>query len=172
MSQENYRLYSFVAGLYLSPLQCGLQTAHVVSEIVVGLRSRQDGAFMEWAAKDKTIIICDAGNHKGVLDCWAELKRTGVDTGLMCGAIFHEDEQSMNGMAAACGVIVPQKYWDTKFVPEERTFYQPEAIGARPYTSIQEAYWSYTDVEGRETRYPLTHPEGQFIDRIKKYRLA
>lgn len=29
----NYRLYTFVAHHYLSPLQCGLQTAHVVSEI-------------------------------------------------------------------------------------------------------------------------------------------
>jgi len=30
---KNYRLYSFVANHYLSPLQCGLQTAHVVGEL-------------------------------------------------------------------------------------------------------------------------------------------
>ena len=174
MSQENYRLYAFVANLYLSPLQCGLQTAHVVSEIahLVSLSpaSLSSPSFNTWAREDKTIIICGAGNHQGVLDCWAELKRTAIDTGLTCGAIFHEDEQSMNGMATACGVIVPQKYWDVQFFQE--TDVRDSAglvIGRKP------AYWSHMYEKGDqilEQRYDLNYSEGQFIDHIKKYRLA
>lgn len=160
----SYRLYTFVANHYLSPLQCGLQTAHVVSEIVVGLNSRHDGSFMEWAAEDKTIIICGAGNHKGVLDCWAELKRTGVDTGLVCGAIFHEDEQSMNGMATACGVIVPQRYWDV--------VYEDGIQNGLGYERYVHAVKNESGEVTSLIEFRATDPVGQFIKHIKGYRLA
>lgn len=156
---SNYRLYSFVANAYLSPLQCGLQTAHVVSEISKRDRIRFD-TYTEWAEKGKTIIICGAGNHKGVVDCWNELLRTGIDTHFVTGAIFREDEQSMNGMATACGVIVPEKYWNT--VPYKIKEDQDKIEG-----------WKYIcPITFEHTLYPLTHPEGQFIDCIKQYRLA
>ncbi len=163
-SPHNYRLYSFVANHYLSPLQCGLQTAHVVSEIVTNISNRHDGTFMDWAALDKTIIICGAGNHQGVLDCWAEIKCTGIDTGFMPGAIFFEDEQSMNGMATACGVIVPQKYWDVVYEDGIQN-----GLGYERYVH------AVKDINGTVTQlieYPLTHPEGMFIKHIKGYRLA
>ena len=161
----NYRLYAFVANHYLSPLQCGLQTAHVVSEIMSRSHalSSLNQAVLDWATKDKTIIICGAGNHKGVVDCWAELQRTGIDTGLVAGAIFHEDEQSMNGMATACGVIVPEKYWDVTFVAGD-----PFAEGEG---NLHDAY-EHLDARGYARRMPVTHPEGQFIKHIKSFRLA
>lgn len=164
MSNQNYRLYSFVANHYLSPLQCGLQTAHVVSEIAVDVANHKGEdihsyrTFFEWAEGHKTIIICGAGNHQGVLDCFAEINRTGGGALSLPHAIFREDEQSMNSMATACGVIVPQKYWDVE--PQKNEF--TGSIIA----------WVYTDAEGRMTKYPLTHAEGQFISHIKKYRLA
>lgn len=160
----NYRLYTFVAGLYLSPLQRGLQTAHVVGELMTKYKPDfndvADSAY-DWAAEDKTIIICDAGNHQGVVDCWAELKRTAIDTVMVCGAIFHEDEQSMNGMATACGVIVPKKYWDVTWVADE--------------TYFGGGYWQHIDDSTptcRQYKFDLAYPEGQFISHIKKYRLA
>lgn len=166
-SLNDYRLYTFVANHYLSPLQCGLQTAHVVSEMAHQVsRSPANPAavsFDTWAREDKTIIICGAGNHKGVLDCWAELKRTGIDPGFVTGAIFFEDEQSMNGMATACGVIVPRRYWDVTWVVDATLF----AGG----------YWLHAKVEDPVSprdyeRYDLNYPEGQFISHLKKYRLA
>lgn len=163
----NYRLYSFVANHYLSPLQCGLQTAHVVSEISRRNMIKYD-TYTQWAEKDKTIIICGAGNHKGVVDCWAELKRTGIDTHLVAGAIFYEDEQSMNCMATACGVIVPQKYWDVTYQPEKIFETQSMFSGDK----VVPAKWVHTDEQGQFVEYPVTHPEGQFINHIKGYRLA
>jgi hypothetical protein len=165
MIKQNYRLYSFVANGYLSPLQCGLQTAHVVGEIANDVASHKGEdihsyrAFFEWAEQDKTIIICAAFNHQGVVDCYAELERTGRGALCLPSAIFREDEQSMNSMATACGIVVPQKYWDTE--PDQDKF--TGSITA----------WVYNNIDTHEyERYPLTHPEGQFIAHIKKYRLA
>jgi hypothetical protein len=165
-SSAEFRLYSFVAGLYLSPLQRGLQTAHIVSELAAQAMDGLAGqihAFSEWASKDKTIIICEASNYKGILDCWAELKRTGIDTGLVMGAIFRENEESMNCMATACGVLVPRKYWDVEWVADEF------AYGG--------GYWRHSKVDQPLSPsdydcYWLTHAEGQFISHIKKYRLT
>lgn len=164
-SPHNYRLYAFVANHYLSPLQCGLQTAHVVSELFAANMSRHQRNMLEtWAALDKTIIICGAGNNRGVIDCHAEIVCTGVDTGFMPGAIFFEDEQSMNGMATACGVIVPQKYWDVVYEDGIQN-----GLGYERYVH------AVKEIDGTVTQlveYPLTHPEGMFIKHIKGYRLA
>lgn len=161
-----YRLYSFVANHYLSPLQCGLQTAHVVSEIAVAehLTPSLAQSFRDWAQDDKTIIICGAGNHQGVLDCWAELKRTGIDTCFVTGAIFREDEQSMNGMATACGVIVPQRYWDVVYEDGIEN-----GLGYERYLHVVK------DESGKVTsliEFQATSPAGQFIKHLKSYRLA
>jgi hypothetical protein len=59
----------------------------------------------------------------------------------------------MNSMATACGVVVPQKYWDVKF-------------------DVDSQCYEYIDEQLMVTKYPLTHPEGQFIQAIKSYRLA
>lgn len=168
MSDKNYRLYSFVANHYLSPLQCGLQTAHVVSEMTLwpDRTPKLEDAFGTWAREDKTIIICGAGNHRGVIDCFVELMRINTALLLPC-AIFHEDEQSMNGMATACGVIVPQEYYDVEFFQEATTLDQN-----RLEVKHTDAYWEHGKADGTMVRYPLTHAEGQFISHIKKYRLA
>lgn len=174
-SPHDYRLYAFVANHYLSPLQCGLQTAHVVSEIASNLHremiragvGEDHHAFEQWAEHDKTIIICGAGNHQGVLDCWAELLRTGIEPGFVTGALFREDEQSMNGMATACGVIVPKKYWDVQF------FEARQVYGSAPQAAEYDAsYWEHALPDLKMARYSVDGPEGQFISHIKKYRLA
>lgn len=113
----NYRLYTFVANHYLSPLQCGLQTAHVVGELSQMHFYRN--IFERWAKVDKTIIICAAGNHKGVVDAFEQIRTITVIRADMHlpYSIFHEDEQSMNGMATACGIIVPERIYDAKEIP-------------------------------------------------------
>ena len=159
----NYRLYTFVANHYISPLQCGLQTAHVVSELSqFKTNTPQWQKFNAWAFNDKTIIICGAGNHAGVVSCFAELDRLCAQLGLPV-AIFREDEQSMNGMATACGVIVPEKYWNVTWVAN------PLYIGG--------GYWQHAKVENPLSPsdyddYVTNDTEGQFISHIKGYRLA
>ena len=157
---KNFRLYTFVANHYLSPLQCGLQTAHVVSELAAAYSDpsfKQHHFFQQWASLDKTIIICGAGNQQGVLDCHERLAALAPLL-LLPFALFREDEQSMNGMATACGVLVPQEYWDVVYEPEFNR-------------------WAYSekDTTGTVTRicsYEETSAAEQFISHIKGYRLA
>jgi hypothetical protein len=169
MSDKNYRLYAFVANHYLSPLQCGLQTAHVVGSMAVeyknhgGPLSKGGEAFFDWAESDKTIIICGAGNHKGVLDCFTELRRTAFSALSLPVSLFNEDEQSMNGMATACGVIVPQQYWDTKLIPP--SYENASAAAMNPH-------WEYINEAGVKTWYSEDCADGQFVKHIKSFRLA
>lgn len=154
----NYRLYSFVAHHYLSPLQCGLQTAHVVGELSNLNRiaeGKQKEAYELWAGLDKTIIICGAGNHEGVISCWANMVQYARDLKLPV-ALFNEDERSMNRMATACGVIVPQQLWDTTYEKD---------LGK----------WLYQDRNNGDTAchyYDESSVEGLFISHIKSYRLV
>ena len=154
----SHRLYTFTAHHYLSPLQCGIQTAHVVSELANLNRianDQQRQLFELWEVLDQPIIVCGAGNHEGVITCWANMVQYARDLNLPL-ALFKEDERSMNGMATACGVIVPQKYWDVEFEKETGD-------------------WLYTEEDGSITRYHRYSPssiEGLFISHIKNYRLV
>lgn len=112
----NYRFYSFVANHYLSQLQCGLQTAHAVAEMSLQYppSDKEGDHFADWARLGKTIIICGVNNHAGVLSVFDQINQFNenfTDVEPLQVALFREDEQSMNGMATACGVLVPEKYW-------------------------------------------------------------
>lgn len=166
MNTKNYRFYSFVANLYLSPIQCGIQTAHAVSEMAVKYvhlthADHEDklNIFNDWAATDKTVIVCAAINHAGVTEAYAMLQRFGHLLNLP-NVIFHEDEQSMNGMATAAAIIVPMEYYDAKF------YERRELHGAGPC-------YIYTDPQSLEaTTYEEGTVQYDFIQFLKSYRLA
>lgn len=166
MNAKNYRFYSFVANLYLSPIQCGIQTAHAVSEMAVKyihldrpFDEDRLNMFNDWAATDKTVIVCAAINHAGVTDAYAKLQEFGNALNLPT-VIFHEDEQSMNGMATAAAIIVPMEYYEVKF------YERRELHGAGPC-------YIYTDPQSLDT---TTYEEGSvwfdFIQFLKSFRLA
>ena len=119
MSNQNYRLYSF-ANYYLSGLQAGLQTAHVVSEmfdrnIIFGQMTDVAQVYSDWARHDKTIIIVNGGNSLGIKTLADQLSFLGEQLGLPV-AHFREDEQSLNNAYTTAGIIVPEKYYNTKYV--------------------------------------------------------
>lgn len=140
-----YRLYSFVAHHYLSPMQCGLQTAHVVSEM-----SRDtNGIYSDWAENDKTIIICGAGNHAGVMEAFKQLRAhnnvlhyANVSSEYLPLALFLEDEQSMNRMATACGMILPARFFNAVWSSEQQC-YTPVDADADAYTQIEQEFVTY-----------------------------
>lgn len=96
------RLYTFV-NYYLSSLQQGLQTAHVVSELSI------KGGLMyeEWAACHKTIIIKNGGNNAELVDL------RGFISGISAypNAAFYEDSESLGGIMTAHGIILPELVW-------------------------------------------------------------
>jgi hypothetical protein len=164
----NYRFYSFVAGLYLSELQKGLQTAHAVSELFAETSKaytlEEDigtfHAFRTWATSDKTIVILSAANHAGVLSAYEQLKPLAASLRLPI-ARFNEDEQSMNSMCTACGVIVPEQYWGVKSVLNDKVTAALSGNKVAKYVSEE------FDVE-----YLPETTEYEFIKILKSYPLA
>jgi hypothetical protein len=154
----NHRLYSFVANHYLSPLQLGLQTAHAVGELSLFTKdSAQGKMYADWAMTSKTIIICGAGNQQGVIDCHNSIGDLARGLGLPC-AIFREDTASMNGMATACGIILPETLWSVTSEVDENGM----------------AVWRHISPDGMDvTDHSQNYSqEGQLISRVKQYKLA
>jgi len=149
-----------VAGGYLSALQAGLQTAHVVGELSCIDSTDEFGRssnwkFEQWASKDKVIIICNAFNSAGVKEAFERFSTFAKQFSLPC-AIFHEDEQSLNGAATACGVIVPECFWNVSL------------------HSNTGSYDVYTKIDGVNTPGEIYFPntdEHNFVELLKSYSL-
>ena len=68
---SNYRLYTFI-NFYLSSIQSGIQSAHIVSEMYVKYFDNKNEATNEhkmnvikrWASQDKTIIVLNGGTSQ------------------------------------------------------------------------------------------------------------
>jgi hypothetical protein len=163
-SMEEYRFYSFVAGLYLSPLQCGLQTAHAVAAMSTYPDIREEDGislYQRWAQFDQTIIICNAMNSRGVentfkaLSPFAELFKLPMSQ-------FYEDEESLNNAATAVGIIVPRRFYMAEFQPH--TIPQGETFGYFEAAPNGEG--------GMIITYESTDPEFEFCKLLKSYRLV
>lgn len=146
-----YRFYSFVAHHYLSPMQCGIQTAHAVSEMSI----QQTEMFVHWANEDKTIIVCGAGNQAGVVQAWESFRifrdYHGIPIEL---TLFREDQESMNQMVTACGIIVSENYFNAAKINS-------------PYiTGTLADMWVKSDGSA------CTQHELEFVTFLKSFRLA
>jgi hypothetical protein len=108
MGGRHMRLYSFT-NYYLSSLQNGLQTAHVVSDLFA-LHPENRG-LQVWAAVHKTIIILTGGNSTDLDTIGDQLDTLGGRLGLAT-ATFHEDGPSLNHATTACGIIVPANVYE------------------------------------------------------------
>ena len=97
---KDYRAY-ILTNYYLSPLQCGLQSAHVVSEMSL----KKHKHYKQWATEDKTIIILNGGNSSQLVFFEAFLDNQVENK--YCWAAFREDEMSLNGALTAVGIILP-----------------------------------------------------------------
>jgi len=196
---KNMRLYSFVAGLYLSQLQRGLQTAHVLGELNSKYedhganlaRMEKQQLLREWQRKHKTIIIASAMTAGEVRRLHEQLKTLTADwqpsVMQMPVAMFCEDIESADGMATAVGIVVPQHYYDTKFVKGQPVPSTEQPAGA----SLSEMKWTpdayeYTAEDGSVTRYvnyprigghdpvleAVSRLQFEFVKLIKSYPLA
>jgi hypothetical protein len=165
----SYRLYTFVAGLYLSPLQCGLQSVHVCSELYahhicyIGEPSSKMDVFDAWAqgAGNKTVVICNARTSQGVKDTYKHLRAAG-DRFNLPAVIFYEDEESLGRAATATGIIVPDYFYAA--VLDE---------GRPPFgESYVHTFWDNVDGVDRAKRYDTGTPEFEFIRFLQSFRLV
>jgi len=110
-SKFNYRFYSFT-NMYVSSIQKGIQTAHVVSDMSVSLMTPdQKSAYDTWALNDKTVIVLNGGNQAMLDVIYSLAIPFGKKHGLPV-VKFHEDEQSLNGALTAVGIILPETAYE------------------------------------------------------------
>lgn len=101
------RLYSFV-NYYLSDLQRGLQTAHLVAELFQKYQYSSASAALilsNWAYYNKTIIILNGGNQNNLDNILNQFQN--FELGFPFG-MFQEDIDSLNGALTCVGVIFPE----------------------------------------------------------------
>lgn len=100
----------FVTHAYMSQIQRGIQSAHVIQSMYEKYSGKRDHAarvFRDWMNSHRTMIVLNGGNSAMVK---ASMERTEMRDGESRYplASFHEDEQSMEGMMTAWGIILPK----------------------------------------------------------------
>lgn len=106
---SSLRLYSFT-NMYLSSVQKGLQTAHMVSKMSVAITDPATvsvaNMYSEWANVDNTIIILNGGSDAKMHDILYH-KILPFRMELPVG-FFYESKEALNGVLTSVGIIVPE----------------------------------------------------------------
>jgi hypothetical protein len=105
------RLYTFT-NFYLSSIQAGIQTAHVVHELFNKYdepeRSR-DYILREWSLNHKTIIVLNGGAFQDIADL---LGFFDIPYNPYPFSGFYEDVPSLNGMLTTVGIVLPDYIYE------------------------------------------------------------
>ena len=161
----NFRLYTFVNGLYMSQIQYGIQSAHLVGDLSVKYEDPNNfltQVYKEWARKDKTMIILSAVNLQGLKDVYESLSQFDSEFPVGC---FHEDEESLGGLMTCVGIIVPETIYAV--IPAS------ERLKTDPSLVIDKDAWIYESEDGQQRRiYDSNHKFWNLINTLKSYRLA
>lgn len=99
-------LFSFVNS-YLSGIQKGLQTAHLVSQL-------HNKYGKDSQLKNETILIFDGGNCNNLEHLVEILSECGCQY-----SSFREDQKSLNGAMTCVGIIFPDSYGSKEFREQE-----------------------------------------------------
>ena len=104
------RLYTFVNGLYMRPIQFGIQSTHAVADMFIKYRAggKQSEQLHEWAEHHKTMVILNAVNVAGLKDIFSFLDSP---ENLFPYGNFHEDEQSLGGVITCAAVVLPERVY-------------------------------------------------------------
>jgi hypothetical protein len=125
MENVEYRGYFFVNALYMREVQWGIQSLHCAVAMFARINFAARISHMEiteqeklehWAAKDKTIIILNGGNHAELNSLYREILPLALELQLPYG-VFNEDEQSLNNATTCVGVIVPDSVYALPLEP-------------------------------------------------------
>ena len=120
-----YRLYSFV-NCYLSSIQQGIQTAHLVSEIITNPNNSHNRHFVdEWATYHKTIIVCNGGNNKSLMNIYDLFQK---NNNVFPWVKFREDDESLGSILTGLAIILPEEIYDSTFDAENNVWVNKSGI--------------------------------------------
>lgn len=104
-----WRLYTFT-NVYISSIQKGIQTAHVVSDLFAKY-SNKNYCLNEWASNHKTIIVLNGGNQSMLEQTFRDMEAF-AEKGNYPFVMFKEDTQSLNGAVTAIGIVLPSEIYN------------------------------------------------------------
>lgn len=114
MIETEYRAY-FFGNMYLSPIQQGIQAAHVVAEMSISVGNSHETSriekYKEWAKNHKTMILLNGGYQSRLQEVYNEIVQLNGALQLPV-AKFHEEKDSLNGALTSVGVILPNFIYD------------------------------------------------------------
>lgn len=146
------RLYTFI-NFYLSQIQQGIQTAHIVHELFNKYKFAPTPAALdlsEWSHNHKTIIVLNGGSDIDIEFISAELAKSAH---VFPWAEFREDA-GLGYVRTGVGVVLPETIYDAKWIAEEGVF-----------------RWLSVDAV-EEAVYHADHPLFNFLKLLKSKRLA
>jgi hypothetical protein len=150
------RLYSFV-NFYLSSIQQGIQTAHVLQELnnEYGRKISAPGKVLfDWARDHKTIIVLNGGTRSDVEKTYFRLKELCIPLGLPF-SFFHEDDDSLGGIVTCCAAVIPEVLY-----------------GATPLPAPTENSFAFIRPGEPQISFWEDTPEWELIRLIRSFNLA
>lgn len=162
---EQLRLYTFI-NFYLSQIQQGIQTAHIVHEMFNQYSYDADpttvnGKLWEWSTNHKTIIVCNAGADPQIFQLVNTFKQFSDE---FPWAEFVEDE-GLCGARTGCGVVLPDWIYDV-----QRKF--KEDADGRFKTPYYEFFKEHPDGSADHRTFEPGDKYYPLIELIKSKRLA
>ena len=102
----------FFGNMYLSPIQQGIQCAHVVTKMFSAYRPEYSGSkiLYDWAENGPTKILLNGGYQ-------SNLQTIHEIFNIICPRLqlpymkFHEENSALNGALTSVGVIVPEEVY-------------------------------------------------------------
>jgi len=162
----------FFGNMYLSSIQQGLQSAHVVGDMAAKYRPNQFGStdqskiFYDWAEHHKTIILLDAGYGEAIHDLHEFFKLGEND--LYPYAMFNESDAALDGAATCVGIVLTDRMVEG-LVAWRKVRNRPKSPRTALDRLVQEADGILV-IDKIETQY--TKWEIELMSRISKFGLA
>jgi hypothetical protein len=168
------RFYTFV-NFYLSSIQQGVQSFHVLGEMVNKYESVSgfsDSNNFEpyqilnnWMQNHKTLIVLNGGAYTDIVEKYFKLKNLATMLSFsMPFAQFTEDDKSLGGIMTACGCVLPEEIYNAV---DYKT-----AITWNHIADDEDKNSFYFIKEDKMTQYKPGSPEHDLITMLKSCSLA
>jgi hypothetical protein len=170
---NNYRLYTFI-NFYLSPIQQGIQSAHIVSNLFSKYLPPSDSykILLDWATYDKTIIVCNGGMSEELNENFYLINQLFPTYSNYPFVNFFEADSALgiagNGIMTGWGIILPESVYAA-------VFKQPETIGYFDpmHPDKYAPYYEYLNpLENDYIKYYFGTAEYSLLNVIKSKSLA
>lgn len=170
---EQLRLYTFTNPTYMSQIQCGIQSLHVLGRLHKKYRNCDTDERVErlllfdYNDNHETVIVLNGGVH-GDLVAINEYMKTEMPQLELPFAHMNEDAYSLNSSMTCVGVVVPESLYGAMDYTAASVW---DADAPRPNAGPTSHFY-FPHASGNVSVYSEESAEWRFIKLLKSKRLA